>query len=90
MSTSLLVEKMKQAAPDKGIDLTISARSVDDISENIADVNVILLGPQVRFKQKQVEKLVNKKIPVGVIDMSAYGTMNGERVMEHAISILGL
>ena len=52
-----------------------------------AGMSTSLLGPQVRFKEKQIRALVEEKIPVSVIDMSAYGTMNGEKVLQQALSL---
>ncbi|CQR24158.1 PTS system transporter subunit IIB [Streptococcus varani] len=88
MSTSLLIEKIKQAAEGKGMVADVDARPVDDIASNVEGRNVVLLGPQVRFKLRQVKEIVEDKIPVDVIDMSAYGTMNGEKVLQQAITLV--
>lgn len=88
LSTSLLIEKMEKAGKDQAIEATVDAKPVDDLKNNLNDKDVVLLGPQVRFKKKQVESMVEGKIPVEVIDMSAYGTMNGEQVLKQAISLV--
>lgn len=87
MSTSLLIEKMEKAGAEQGIEAKVDACPVDDLKNHLKDKNVILLGPQVRFKEKQIVSMVDGKIPVSVIDMSAYGTMNGEKVLQQAISL---
>ena len=52
-------------------------------------VDVLLLGPQVRFMKSQFEtKLADKGIPVDVIDMKDYGMMNGEAVLGTALSLM--
>ena len=44
------------------------------------EVNVLLLGPQVRFMKGQFEqKLQPKGIPLDVLNMADYGMMNGEK-----------
>lgn len=91
MSTSLLVTKMQKAAEAKGIDADIFAVSASDADNNLAkkDVNVLLLGPQVRFMKSQFEqKLEPKGIPLDVINMSDYGMMNGEKVLEQALNLI--
>ncbi|WP_400243777.1 PTS sugar transporter subunit IIB [Niallia sp. JL1B1071] len=91
MSTSLLVTKMQKAAEDKGLDadiFAISASEFEDILEK-KDVGVVLLGPQVKFKQKQFEeKLEGTNIPLDSINMQHYGTMNGEKVLESALELM--
>ena len=86
MSTSLLVNKMKEAAKAKGIEVWIDALPVAESSSAIDGVAIVLLGPQVRFQKSNVEKLVDGRIPVEVIDMRLYGTMNGKAILEDALS----
>ena len=52
------------------------------------NADVLLLGPQVRFLESKMKGLAGDK-PVAVIDMQAYGTMNGEKVLEQALNLLG-
>ena len=91
MSTSLLVTKMKKAAEAQGIQadiFAISAHEIDLIIEQ-KNVDVLLLGPQVKYMQKQIEsKLAGKDIPVEAINMQDYGMMNGEKVLGQALRII--
>ena len=85
MSTSLLVTKMKEAAKNCGEEVSIEAHPIAEAEKIIEDKDIVLLGPQVRFQKAQVEKLVNGRIPVEVIDMVLYGTMNGAAVLKMAL-----
>ncbi len=92
MSTSLLVTKMQKAAEARNMEADIFAVSASEADANIEkkDVNVMLLGPQVRFMKSQFEtKLAPKGIPLAVINMSDYGMMNGEKVLDQAIELMG-
>ena len=83
MSTSLLVSKVKTLASEKGIDLQVEAVGEAEVRKRELDIDVLLLGPQVRYLEKQMKDLVaGKNIQVGVVDMRAYGTMNAEKVLE--------
>lgn len=88
MSTSMLVKKMQETADIEGKDYEIEALALSEAETKIDDVNVILLGPQVRFQKAQVEKVANGKVPVDVIDMQQYGMMDGESVLKHAESLM--
>ena len=78
MSTSILVERMKEAAQKKGKDATIAAYS-------IRDIDVALLGPQVGFQlEKAKEICASHNVPVEVIAMADYGTANGMAVLKQA------
>lgn len=91
MSTSLLVSKMQKAAKEKGIDTDIFANSANEASGSLQnkDVDVLLLGPQVRFMKSQFEqKVEGSNIPVDTINMQDYGMVNGEKVLQSALDLL--
>lgn len=87
MSTSALVRKMQDAARAENYECEISAHSVSE-AKNYGSADIILLGPQVRYRLAEVQKLLpgNK---VEVIDMKDYGMMNGKNVLAHVRSVLG-
>ena len=89
MSTSALVAKMSAAAKNQGLDYSIAAYAVDTAKTNAADADVILLGPQVRhLYQEVVDKFESTGIPIAVIDQTAYGMMDGEKVLKTAIKMM--
>ena len=89
MSTSYLVRKMEESAKEQGFDVTISAHSVSEAKSVGADADIILLGPQIRFNLANVQQQL-PEIPVSVIDMKMYGTMNGAAVIEEVKKILNV
>ncbi|MDI3411549.1 PTS sugar transporter subunit IIB [Bacillus sonorensis] len=87
MSTSLLVNKMKKHAEQMEEDIEIIALPVSEAGTMIAESDIVLLGPQVRYQKSQVESMAGDT-PVAVIDMRDYGTMNGEAVLEKALQLI--
>lgn len=90
MSTSMLVTKMQNSSQEAGIDSKIWAVSVEDLGHNIKEgVDVVLLGPQIRYKLNEVKKACDQEgIPCDVINMMDYGSMNGKKVLDFAISLI--
>lgn len=88
MSTSLLVNKMKEVAVSKGYEYDIAATSLANLKDIKDKTDIILLGPQVRFDEDRVKKEVGN-IPVSVVDMAAYGMMDGEKVLDQVRELLG-
>ena len=82
MSTSLLVNRMNEAAAAKGIGINIEAHPVGSIDQFGDAADVILLGPQVNVKAKYPNK------PVEVINMQDYGMMNGNKVLDTALKLI--
>ena len=88
MSTSLLVNRMKEAAETKEIEFQIEAHPVGQIEKYGEAADVILLGPQVRYELKNVKKMFLDK-PAEIINMQDYGTMNGAKVLDTALKLGG-
>ena len=91
MSTSLLVTKMKAAAKEMGDEIEIFALPISDGEKKLAEVDCVLLGPQVRFQKAQIEKIIadgGYDLPCAVIDMKDYGMMNGKAVYETALKLM--
>ena len=91
MSTSLMVNRMQKAVEEGGLGATIFAVPVSEAEDYLSEkkVDVLLLGPQVRYLLEDLqEKLASKGIPVDVIPMTDYGMMKGDKVLELAESLM--
>ena len=88
MSTSMLVNKMKDSAKAKGIEVDIEAFPEGQMEKHLDDVDVALLGPQVGYTIAKARKICEPKgIPVDVIPMVDYGMMNGQKVLDFALKL---
>nr|WP_156300916.1 PTS sugar transporter subunit IIB [Lacticaseibacillus sharpeae] len=87
MSTSLLVNKMKQAAEDSGTDVEIFATAAADALAKLDSEHpdVLMLGPQVKYMLEEFQK--SAACPVAVINMRDYGLMNGPKVLKDALAL---
>ena len=90
MSTSMLVAKMRKAAEESGQDISIDAYPEAQLSRHLDGLDVILLGPQIKFALAKIKVLCEPKgIPVDVINTADYGMMNGKKVLNQALRLLG-
>lgn len=87
MSTSLLVKKVEDAAKKRSFDLTIQALPASSNPSDFESADIILLGPQARY---MIEELQNNlpNIPIASIPMDTYGSMNGDKILDLALSII--
>lgn len=87
MSTSLLVNKMKEAASKAGKDYDINAYGLASAEKEGPDADVILLGPQVRYALNKLKEQFPGK-PIDSIDMRTYGTMDGSGALAQARKLM--
>mgnify|MGYP000863663396 CR=1 FL=1 len=88
MSTSLLVTKMQKAADKRGIEAKIWAVSQAEYENEMKNCDVCLLGPQVKYLLKTAQKVGEQNnVPVAVISPIDYGMVDGNKVLDFALSL---
>jgi PTS system cellobiose-specific IIB component len=89
-STSMLTEKIAEAAKNKGIDADVNAYSITEIAKIIDSVDIILLGPQVRSHLSRLQKeYAGKGVSFITIEPTDYGRLNGENILATVLAALG-
>ena len=70
-----------QKKTEKSFILPLGQLAASEIKarEHVGKADLILLGPQIRYLQKRISEMAPGK-PVEVIDMMAYGMMDGKKV----------
>lgn len=90
MSTSLLVTKMEQHVGSINAEAKIWAVGQDQAKKEMANADVVLIGPQMSFLKGELQKEADKYgIKVDVIDMMAYGLADGKKAYEQAVKLMG-
>lgn len=86
MSTSLLVNKMKEEAIKQGLDVHIQAVAKEKLCENIEGSDIVLLGPQIGYLEDDLkEEYSHLNIPIKVINSIDYGMMNGKKILKESL-----
>lgn len=89
MSTSLMVKRMKEAADIEGFECTIEAVGNAYVKEQKGNVDIVMIGPQLRYGYDSLKKEF-EGIPVVLIDMLAYGKVDGKKVLQDAKKAMGV
>lgn len=88
-STGFLVQSMRKAAKKKGINAEINARSVTLLENFINEIDVLLVGPHMRFDEEGIKEITSAhNVPYAFIDQMVYSSLNGEAALEAALSLL--
>lgn len=83
MSTGIMQLKLEEQAKKVGVEASIEAMPVSEIEQNLDGTDAILLGPQIRFAEKDIRKMVRDSIPVMVIEVQDFGMMRADRVWKN-------
>lgn len=89
MSTSILVSKMKKIADENDINIKIEALAQSELKNYSKKIDLILLGPQVKYLLNNLERdYQDSDVKFDIIDSVQYGTLNGKAVLNQALNIL--
>lgn len=87
-STSMLVERMKEAAQKKSEEIIIEATAEGRVDKVVNQVDIIMLGPQVGHLEKKFQKkYADNPVKITTIPSLDYGMMNGEKVLQQALDL---
>lgn len=88
MSTSIMANKMRKYAEEKGYSLNVYAINIGRIEEEYEKADLILLGPQVVYMRETIIKNINNSRPVVAINADYFSRLDGKSAIEDAVSIL--
>ena len=89
MSTSMVVNKMKQSATAKGIEAEIVAVAMEEFDSTLAKYDCWLLGPQIKYKFEEFKKKAEAAgKPIAVINSMDYGMMRGDKILADALAMM--
>lgn len=87
MSTNLLLKKMMLAAEEFGVEVNIQALPLTADTSVFAHADVVLVGPQIRSELTKLQSVCKGRVEaINIVD---YGTLDGEKVLAHALRLLG-
>lgn len=82
MSTSILMQKMKKYWADNGEELQIEAVGVGSYVENAPNYDIILVGPQIAYRLKEIQELGG--LPAAAIGSLEYAIGDCPKIMKLA------
>ncbi len=89
ISTTMLVNKMKETAEQRKIPLEVEVVADSVLEDHMEGLDVVLIGPQVRYLEKELRGLLEPKgIKIDVIDQMSFGLMQGDKVLDQVITLL--
>lgn len=90
-SSGFMAKNIRQAAKIKGKEVSVKARSDSEVAEYIEEIDLLLVGPHLKYMLDDLrEEAKPYNVPVEIIHEEAYGSLNGEAVLEQIERIIDL
>ena len=93
MSSSMIVEALRKAAPKREIDLSVScSASLRYRTFDFGGLDIVLIAPQIKGQMQDIKKFASEKgyqnLPFMLIPMREYGLAKGEAVLDMILKTL--
>lgn len=89
-TSSQLAVRVREAAKKRNIDLVADAGGTGEFKKKASEYDVALLEPQVRHLKKEVSRIAEENhIPVDLVDQRAFALMDGDKVLDQVLSLIG-
>lgn len=89
MSTSMLAQRLEGEGAARGIEVEVEAVPMTELEANLEGVDAVLLGPQVRFAEKDARAAVGDAVPLMVIAPQDFGMMRADNVLDQVSALIG-
>lgn len=88
-SSGFLAQSMRRSAEAKGVIMDVFARSESDVENYKNDIDVLLVGPHLKYLLPDIEKrLESTNAHAEIVDDMVYATLNGDKAVERVLEIL--
>ncbi len=87
MSSSIVTKKTREAALRRGDGIQVDESATFDIDNKKNEYDIFLVAPQVKYLVPNLINQVNGK-PVGLIPPTDYARMDGEKIINFALSLV--
>lgn len=89
-SSGFMAKNIRKAAKDRNVDISFKARSDSEVEDYIEEIDLLLVGPHLKYMLNDLEEIAQPYgVPVKIIDEDAYGSLDGEAVLDFTLEALG-
>ena len=87
-SSGFMAANIRKAASQRGLEITVAARSESEIENYIDEIDCLMVGPHLAYILDDVEELIDgQDVKVELMKPEYYSTLNGEKALDHILSL---
>ncbi len=90
-SSGFMAANIRKAAAAGGVEITVNAKSESEIENYIEEIDCLMVGPHLAYLLDEVDEITgDAKVKVALMKPEYYATLNGEKALEHILSLFNL
>ena len=89
-SSGFMAANMRKEAAKRGLDMKITARSESEIENYIDEIDALMIGPHLQYLEDEMaERCEGTDVKVILMKPEYYSVLNGEKAIDHLLSVVG-
>lgn len=86
-SSGFMAANMRKAAKERGIDISINARSEAEIENYIDEIDALMIGPHLAYLLDEIDEILQgAKVVTILMKPEYYATLDGNKALDHLLS----
>jgi len=87
-SSGFLAANVRKAAKERGLDITINARSEATVEDYVEEIDCLMIGPHMSSVQGEMEEICEGfNVKIGIVNQDAYSRLDGEKTLEQILEM---
>ena len=87
-SSSFMAAKMRMAAKQRGLDITVTARSESEIPNYVGFIDALLVGPHLKGVCEDAREHYGQDFAVILMKKEFYAVLDGDKALDHLLEEL--
>lgn len=89
-SSGFMAANIRKAASERGIEITVNAKSESNIEDHVSEIDCLLIGPHLASLMSEMQdKCKAYPIRIAIIEKEAYAHLNGDMVLDQILTLFG-
>ena len=84
-SSSFMAAKMRMAAKERGLDITVTARSESEIPNYVGFIDALLVGPHLNGVYEDAKEHYGQDFAVILMEKDYYSILDGNKALDHVL-----
>lgn len=81
VSSNNFAKKLEETAKKSNLDYSVLSCAVDDLKNNLIGIDVVLVGPQMKYKLDEIKHVVKDQCPIIEIDTLNFNILKCNEIL---------
>ena len=87
-SSGFMAANMRKAAKERGIEISVTARSEAEIENYIDEIDALMIGPHLAYLLDEIDDIINgTEVKPILMKAEYYATLDGSKALDHLLSM---